>query len=659
MSVKTTGPDILNPLPTDAPRYSAFLWAGLASMGLAVLVCFVAIVLGRPGGGPGWSPRFGLMIGGALLVTGILFLYAQSRYLFWRRTAGIVELRTGERDQREIPTERERLSRKWDLIIVANLIVIGALPRLLAMQHSLWYDELWSVLHFMVPGPVVALTKQESFNNHLLNSFLGSLCVQVYTLFHGFQAPTVPPAWLVRLPAFVFGVASPPMLYIAARRVMERPPAVAAAFLLALSPTAIDFSAQARGYSPLIFFAIAQTYWLISALRTSSASSWLWWIACCALGVAAHLYFAFVITADLLYLAILAVWTWRNLLDPDRCRALFEQAFAMISVWACLGFAVYASVLPTIRAYNARFAGEPPMARVQDIFVPLLQMWGGVPPDHLRIVFYVAALIFVIAGVSYLAKRPSGGAIYLPLLLAVSPALTAVAHPHYLYLRFFLFLLPAFLTLVACGMWSVSVWALGPKPERAGFHALTLGVFCMAYFGIALPGMWQVIRLPKQDYEGAAARINDELSRGRVFVGVNLGSEYFRPYMQERFRQSGIPPNQKLLDDYLAKKRKERKSNEVTKDQLADLVRMFKTVLVVDPDISVKPGAKPSAVAQAVRDVCKEPVMVFPGRFADWPYRWLDGNSDIKVYQLDAAHVPGGIAPPPKALPTPAGETAP
>ncbi len=585
----------------------------MACLLAAVLLGVGAVV--RADAGRNGSPFWGLVIAFCLVTAGVVLLFAQARYAFWRRTAGIVSPRPGERDALEQPSASELAAQRWDWLILVNLIVLACIPRLVALFHSYWYDELWT-LDFMRHGPLYALTQQQGYNNHPLNSFLGSLCLRWYQSFAALATPPVlPPTWVARMPAFLFGISAPALLYATARRHIATPAALAAGALLALSPAAIDFSTQARGYSALLFFTIAQAYWLSKALRTSAATAWLYWLGCTALGVLAHLYFVFVLFVDLIFIVGLAVWVHSRLMDGLRARALVEQGVTLTLAWVPLAVAGYARMWNAIQETMNRFAGVEPMARAHDVVVPMLQAWGGIPRGGFWTVYCIACALLIVLGVRALAKRPSGAAFYLPLILIVPPLLVEIAHPHYVYMRFFLFMLPAFLTLLACGMWELAVWIVGPKRERATYQMLALGLCVAGFFLLTFSGVRDVLLLPKQDYAGAAQRLQEEIERGRMVTSMGLGAEYFKFYAPQ-----------------IQLKKKEA--------QLRDLLQAKKSLLVVDTGLVGNPSRPQPALTTLIKRAAGAPLWIFPGRFRDWPARWLDGDSDMSVYELKTNELP-------------------
>ncbi|HZO87809.1 MAG TPA: glycosyltransferase family 39 protein [Chthonomonadaceae bacterium] len=598
-------PEFIPPTPpvTQAPA-SAFVWWGLACL-VAALSLGIGTALGAQGAAGGWA-RNGLAISVALVVAGAGLFIAQARYTFWRRTAGIVALAPapGERDAREMPDASELALRQMDFLLGLCMALLAAILRLAPLLQSLSAREL-QFIAALNGGPAPA---SPGFSPPL-NTWLVSLCLRAHTALAGARAE-LPPAWIVRLPAFLFGVFAAWALYAAARRHMERMAAVGAAALLALSPAAIDLSTQAHGSSALLFFAIVLSYWLTPALRTSSAAAWMWWLACAVLGVLAHPYFVFVLVVNLIFIIALAVWVYRSLLDPPRARALVEQAITLTIVWMPLALSGYLSLWPAAPKPGTLAVVPETALRAHAIVVPLLQSWGGVPQGALWTVFWIASLILILLGIRHLVRNVSSSALYLPLMLVVPPLLAEILQLRLATLANFSFLLPAFLTLVACGLWHLALWTLGPRPERAVYQALAFSVGAAGFVMLTLSGLWQVLLLPRQGYEGAAQWLLGQSTSGRAIVSVGAGGEFLDRYG--------------LTVEHPANAAK-----------LRALLKSSKTLFVVDMGRQENPGVPPSDLPAFIEHAAKQTVKVFPGRYAYWPYRSLDDDSDITIYRLE------------------------
>src|SRR5262249_18822170 len=159
----------------------------------------------------------------------------------------------------------------------------------------------------------------------------------------------------------------------------------------------------------------------------------------------------------------------------------------------------------------------------------------------------------------------------------------------------------------ACGLWELALWALGPRPERAVYQALTLGVLTAGVFLLTLPGLREVMLLPKQDYAGAAARLKVGQDRGRALVAVGLGNNYFA----SNGLRVALPGDE---------------------TQLRAIVQKQKSVLAADSALVANPRKPPPILPTYVRRYGTGPIFVFPGRYRGWAYRWLDGDSDVTVY---------------------------
>ena len=80
----------------------------------------------------------------------------------------------------------------------------------------------------------------------------------------------------IRLPSLILGTAAVPLVFALGARTVGRAPGALAAALAAISPFAIFYSAEARGYSTAIFFSALATLALLRALRLRD---WRWWAA--------------------------------------------------------------------------------------------------------------------------------------------------------------------------------------------------------------------------------------------------------------------------------------------------------------------------------------------------------------------------------------------
>ncbi len=513
----------------------------------------------------------------------------------------------------EVRVNRGPNTRRAEIVAVTLVTLLGVILRLIAARHSLWYDELWTI-NFMRGGPMYAMTHQGSYNNHLLNSFLGSLLLRLRLLVTGLSPATGESVWWVRFPSLCFGACSVPLLYVTVRDSVNRPVGLCAAFLLAVSPVAIDLSAQSRGYAGVLCCGIAQAYFLARALKSGAGRDWMGWLLCAFVGVWAHLYMLFIVFVDSLLVVALIAGHIRKQQTP-RALGLLKQGLGMLFAWLCLTVICYAGVLGALRREFGRVYENGPMARAHNVLSPMLQLWGGLPTGAGRIVFFALAALLPILGVWLLRRsRPSLPA-YLIGLLFIPPVLVEIAHPHFVYPRFFAFALPAFLTLVACGLWQIAIGLTASNPQKQALRLALMPLGCLLFLLPGWNGLRDVLILPKQDYANAAARLAEAQRAHTPVAVVGTGCEYFKSY--------GIRPFYPR-----------------TVAELTALVRQNPGLLVADTGLIVNAHYPPPTVSQWLRLNAGPPVAIYPGRCANWPHRWLDGDSDVTIYELRADRLP-------------------
>src|SRR5271165_2527259 len=173
-------------------------------------------------------------------------------------------------------------TRQGRVLVIILLTLVGAWFRLFHLgTKSLWLDE----------GATVTLARMAW--PHFVHvwwygeaSFQGAFFVLMRGWVHLGQSE----AW-VRLPAAIFGIASIPLLYLVARKLVGVTPALASAAILAFSPTHVYYSQEARSYTMTILLVLVSSWFFARAVETDREGDWALWTIFSVLAVYSH-YFA-------------------------------------------------------------------------------------------------------------------------------------------------------------------------------------------------------------------------------------------------------------------------------------------------------------------------------------------------------------------------------
>ncbi len=199
-----------------------------------------------------------------------------------------------------------RRSRISDTLLVAFLTLAAAVLRLLHLgAKSLWYDEPLTVALARISWP--------SFTRLWSN---GEAAYQgAYFLFmRGWIRLGDNEAWL-RLPSALFAIASVPLIYVVARKLVGEKAALASAAMLAFSSTSVYYSQEARGYTLTIFLVLLSAWAWVRAVQDGRESDWLLWTLFSALAIYSHLFASLAVIAQACSLfALHGARPWRRMM---------------------------------------------------------------------------------------------------------------------------------------------------------------------------------------------------------------------------------------------------------------------------------------------------------------------------------------------------------
>jgi uncharacterized membrane protein len=151
--------------------------------------------------------------------------------------------------------------------------------------------------------------------------------------------------WSLRLPAALFGIATLWALWRLGLELTSPREALLSMALLTFSYPHIWFSQNARGYSALLFWTIASSYYLVRGLRERSRRLWAAYAVAVALGMYTHLTMAFVVAGQF------AAYVWdtvrRDRASWDDRLAPFFGGFILSGLLTIVCYAIVLPQMPT------------------------------------------------------------------------------------------------------------------------------------------------------------------------------------------------------------------------------------------------------------------------------------------------------------------------
>ncbi|MDX2260714.1 MAG: hypothetical protein SFU84_03345 [Gemmatimonadales bacterium] len=458
----------------------ALLWLALA-VGVLMSPTTVAEILRQSGDPPSAALVFGLWLFKGLVVGHVVAAWLLGRHL-------------AQPSRSETPPSDGRMRRA-----VGALLLVGLVLRLPGLNGGLWYDEIQTLMDYVLQPWGVLLTTFDSTNQHLLYSAVAHVTTQVM----GATAAGL------RLPAVLFGVLSLWAAVAFARRWMPSSQAWWSAVVLAVSYHHVWFSQNARGYTGLLLGTLVGSTLFLELLRGRPATAGrVWgygWVM--ALTVTTH------VTALVVVAAHGLCWLWQA---RHLARGTPRWApFAALVVSGSLAVMLYAPVLPQLFAAvttsGTAVAGVEWQSPGWFIAEAVAGLVRGVPAG--AVVVPVAGLV-VLAGLAEVARRDRvvTAMMLLPMVLM---AVLLVFTGHNLWPRFFFF-----------GAGFVVQWAV-----HGGFVVLERLIprFAtrIASSGLAVVSLASLFLLPrawapKQDYPAAAAWVREHSAPEDVVLGTEM-----------------------------------------------------------------------------------------------------------------------------------------
>ncbi len=228
-----------------------------------------------------------------------------------------------------------RYSGRLSLPIVGALTTCGALLRLYQLgTESLWADEALTRMWITAPrlsGTFASITE----GVHPPAYFL---CLRAWAALTGSSL------FSMRVFSALFSIATIPLFYIFARRLMARAASLISTALLALSPFHVYYAQEARGYAFIVFLEVAFALSLCRGMRSIDegreprGSDWCVLVSSSFLLIYSS-YLSALVVAGGIAVALIYYLTNRGRAVPVRA-GLIWIAFSFLSVLPCVYFAL-------------------------------------------------------------------------------------------------------------------------------------------------------------------------------------------------------------------------------------------------------------------------------------------------------------------------------
>lgn len=321
--------------------------------------------------------------------------------------------------------------------------------------RDIWYDELLTVLQSEKSIAVITEEVPTPIHYYFVHLFLF------------FGKSTL----ILGLPSVLFGLASIYILYRIGVMVKHEWLGLVSAFLLAISPMHIEFSQQILFFSYVVFFSVASLYFMVDFALAFERGEFRWknllWLAVVnGLNILTQMVVLVLIPLQALFLLYLFIK------NPD-IFLRFKKYFFMLGVFLLLFFGIisfiggggYASFLDKLRVdfdkpitvgYSLSHALGSTVLTFNEDFYRAMFSWFGIGDGYGLFVY----LIFFLIGFATLLVSSASRSLALFFLLWVAGPfvfLSAVRLDHWFEEKYFIFIIPVYLLLVAQGIvWTVS-----------------------------------------------------------------------------------------------------------------------------------------------------------------------------------------------------------
>lgn len=361
------------------------------------------------------------------------------------------------------------IERKAHYIVLSGIVALGAWLRLRQLgDSSLWVDEIGQVLASR-NGPWAAVAGATTHFGAAPLDYIGTSIV------HQFGDSE----FVLRLPAAIWGTLSIVLVYWFATLVWRSVPVgLIAAFLLAITPTAIELSQEVRWYSFSMMFALLNGCLFFYALKTKKLVAWVLLGISFLLAVTTALFQVFVIAA--LGISLLFLWAWsRRAADTLYRVSGRDILYFAVTLILPASFALYWYTSGAMRHDTLNVFAFTPVPYAEFSTYPLFGAYSSFLhpwPIYRELTGPVVLPLLVVIGLGFAVFQRRVTTVAPALLVALTVAgvytVDYVASYFFAY-RQLLLVVPFYLCLAALGIWSLAQ-VIGRQPRGQAVVAVCL-----------------------------------------------------------------------------------------------------------------------------------------------------------------------------------------
>jgi hypothetical protein len=379
-----------------------------------------------------------------------------------------------------LPAMRRCLFARQNTSCLFLVLGIGIAVRAYFLGQPMRYDEAYTFLNY-VNGDFTRAFYYPIPNNHVLHTVLAKLSI----LFWGAHPESI------RLPAFLAGIASIPLMFCLCRELLQGRSGLFASASIAVFPYLILYSTNARGYSIIVFLSLALMLVGVRFSKKPSVEASAILSSVAALGLMTIPSMAFPIAGIYLWL-FCAYLLNGNSLD----RVLREFVFPSAIMTAAFGAILYSPVVLVTNGLQSLVSNEfvqaqPSEVFLSDIYAHLAEAVADYIRDIPKALLLFCSILVVLGMYSAASRRNWAIFLILPSILAASAVLFIVKHA-IPYPRTWIYMIPTVLIVADAG-WTYCIEKLS-KPFR--IVAVNLMLLAGAFYAVFLISTNAIAKYP-------------------------------------------------------------------------------------------------------------------------------------------------------------------